>query len=118
MSLKSSLCASLGSFRKKFLHSGIIIDEYLRMQHPWHVDLSRINVPILQWHGEDDRIISIGSARGLAASLPNVTFRGFPGLGRFMVYKVWREFLTELLELPEPKRATRSGALPATAGPV
>lgn len=101
-----------------FQGARIIIDEYLRMQHPWHVDLSRINVPILHWHGEDDRIISIGSARGLAASLPNVTFRSFPGLGRFMVYKVWREFLTELLELPEPKSTTRSGALPATAGPV
>ena len=70
------------------------------MQHPWHVDLSRITVPILHWHGEDDRIISIGSARGLAASLPNVTFRSFPGLGRFMVYRVWKAFLTELLELP------------------
>lgn len=83
-----------------FQGARIIIDEYLRMQHPWHVDLSRITVPILHWHGEDDRIISIGSARGLAASMPNVTFRSFPGLGRFMVYRVWKAFLTELLELP------------------
>jgi pimeloyl-ACP methyl ester carboxylesterase/DNA-binding CsgD family transcriptional regulator len=83
-----------------FQGARIIIDEYLRMQHPWHVDLSRIRVPILHWHGEDDRIISIGSARGLAAALPNVTFRSFPGLGRFMVYRVWQAFLTELLELP------------------
>ncbi|HAJ42444.1 MAG TPA: alpha/beta hydrolase, partial [Alcanivorax sp.] len=83
-----------------FQGARIIIDEYLRMQHPWHVDLSRITVPILHWHGEDDRIISIGSARGLAASMPNVTFRSFPGLGRFMVYRVWKAFLTELLESP------------------
>lgn len=77
----------------------IMIDEYLRMQHPWQVDLSKITMPVMQWHGEDDRIISIGSARGLANELPGVRFRSFPGLGRFMVYPMWKEFLTELLEL-------------------
>ncbi len=98
-----------------FQGARIIIDEYLRMQHPWHVDLSRITVPITQWHGEDDRVISIGSARGLAASLPNVNFRSFPGLGRFMIYQVWKDFLTELLELPaESARPTRR-RLPTTA---
>ena len=90
-----------------FQGARILIDEYIRMQHPWLVDLKQIKVPILHWHGEDDRIISIGSARGLAGDLPNARFRSFPGLGRFMIYKVWREFLTELLELPgqpAPKR--------------
>ena len=86
--------------RSHFQGARIMIDEYLRMQHPWQVDLSKITMPVMQWHGEDDRIISIGSARGLAGDLPGVRFRSFPGLGRFMVYQVWKEFLTELLELP------------------
>ncbi|MEO1891812.1 MAG: alpha/beta hydrolase, partial [Alcanivorax sp.] len=77
-------------------------------------DLKQIKVPILHWHGEDDRIISIGSARGLAGDLPNARFRSFPGLGRFMIYKVWREFLTELLELPaEPAPGLRQVAATA-----
>ncbi len=101
-----------------FQGARIIIDEYLRMQHPWHVDLSRITVPITHWHGEDDRIISIGSARGLAGGLPNVRFRSFPGLGRFMVYQVWREFLTELLDLPAaPKTVTNKGLISAAEHP-
>ena len=70
------------------------------MQEPWQVDLGTISIPVLQWHGEDDRIISIGSARGLASSIPNVRFRSFPGYGRFMVYTHWQDFLVELLELP------------------
>lgn len=86
--------------RSHFQGARIMIDEYLRMQHPWQVDLSKITMPVMQWHGEDDRIISIGSARGLAGVLPGVRFSSFPGLGRFMVYQVWKEFLTELLELP------------------
>jgi len=98
-----------------FQGARILIDEYIRMQHPWLVDLKQINIPILHWHGEDDRIISIGSARGLAGDLPNLRFRSFPDLGRFMIYKVWREFLTELLELPaEP--APRPRRVTATAG--
>jgi pimeloyl-ACP methyl ester carboxylesterase len=97
-----------------FQGARILIDEYIRMQHPWLVDLKQIKVPILHWHGEDDRIISIGSARGLAGDLPNARFRSFPGLGRFMIYKVWREFLTELLELPAqpaPKRQRLSATI-------
>jgi len=86
--------------RSHFQGARIMIDEYLRMQHPWQVDLGKITMPVMQWHGEDDRIISIGSAEGLAGDLPGVRFRSFPGLGRFMVYPMWKEFLTELLELP------------------
>ena len=97
-----------------FQGARILIDEYIRMQHPWHVDLSSITVPIMHWHGEDDRIISIGSARGLANDLPNARFRSFPDLGRFMIYKVWREFLIELLELPAEPAPTPE-RLPATA---
>ncbi|WP_414431412.1 alpha/beta hydrolase [Alcanivorax sp. IL2] len=86
--------------RSHFQGARIMIDEYLRMQHPWQVDLSKITMPVMQWHGEDDRIISIGSARGLAGDLPGVRLRSFPGLGRFMVYPMWKDFLTELLDLP------------------
>ena len=86
--------------RSHFQGARILIEEYLRMQKPWQVDLGKIRIPVMQWHGEDDRIISIGSARGLASELPDNRFRSFPGKGRFMVYSVWKAFLSELLELP------------------
>jgi len=36
----------------------------------------------------------------LASDIPGVAFRSFAGLGRFMIYAVWEDFLSELLELP------------------
>ncbi len=86
--------------RSHFQGAKILIDEYLRLQFPWKVPLGNITIPVLHWHGEDDRIISIGSARGLASDIPGVRFRSVPGMGRFMIYAVWEAFLSELLELP------------------
>jgi len=92
--------------RSHFQGAKILIDEYLRLQFPWKVDLGDITIPVIHWHGEDDRIISIGSARGLASEIPGVKFRSFAGMGRFMIYAVWEDFLSELLELPA---ATENG---------
>ena len=82
-------------------HQGadVIVNEYQLLQEPWNVELSNINIPVLLWHGEDDPTISIGSARTLAAAIPNATFKSLPGHGRLLVHDVWREFLTALLEL-------------------
>ena len=82
-----------------------MMEEYLNHLKPLGVDLKQITVPILQWHGETDGIISIEGARHLAADLPNVQFRSFPEQGHFMVYDLWQDFLTELLELDAPASA-------------
>lgn len=74
-------------------------EEYLNLQFPWGVALDAIRVPTLVWHGQDDAIISIGSARAMAASMPAADFRCLPGHGHFLVYDVWKDFLTALLEL-------------------
>lgn len=91
---------------RHFQGARMLIDEYLNLQHPWQTDLAKISIPTLLWHGEDDAIISIGSARSMAASIPVARFRAIPGQGRFLVFDVWTDFLSELLELP------------ATAAPV
>ena len=75
------------------------MEEYLNHLNPLGADVSKITVPVLQWHGETDAIISIDGARGLAAEIPNVTFKSFPELGHFMVYDLWKDFLVELLAL-------------------
>ncbi|MGH8491734.1 MAG: alpha/beta fold hydrolase [Moraxellaceae bacterium] len=86
--------------QRHFQGARILIDEYIHLQHPWQVDLSRISIPTLLWHGEDDAIISIGSARSLAASIPIARFRAIPEQGRFLVFDMWTDFLSELLALP------------------
>lgn len=83
-------------------------EEYLHLQQPWQVDLGKIRIPALVWHGADDAIISVGSARAMAATMPTATFRALPGHGRFLVFDVWKEFLTELLQLPADN-AARAG---------
>lgn len=85
---------------RQFQGAAVQIEEYLRLQHPWGVNLADIRVPLTIWHGEDDRAISIGSARALAATMPQARFKALPGQGHFMVYDFWREFLSELLQLP------------------
>lgn len=99
-----------------FQGARIIIDEYLRLQQSWGVDLSRINVPVLMWHGEEDRVISVGGARALARDIPGAHFRAVPGQGRFLIYQVWQDFLTELLALPQTApELRRTPSLPASA---
>ncbi|MDQ8038523.1 MAG: alpha/beta fold hydrolase [Pedobacter sp.] len=88
---------------RHFQGARILIDEYINLQHSWQTDLAQIRIPTLLWHGEDDAIISIGSARSLAASIPVARFRAIPGQGRFLVFDMWKEFLSELLELPADK---------------
>lgn len=99
-----------------FQGARIIIDEYLRLQQSWGVDLGRISVPVLMWHGEDDRVISLGGARALARDIPGAQFRALPGQGRFLIYQVWQDFLTELLALPQATSGIRNThSLPASA---
>ncbi len=86
---------------RHFQGAQVQIEEYLRLQQPWQVDLGQIRMPVLLWHGEDDRSISLGSARALAAAIPGVHFKALPGQGRFLIYDVWRDFLSALLELSE-----------------
>ncbi len=77
----------------------IVINEYQWLQDDWGVDLTKIAIPTLMWHGEDDPTVSINSARATAAVIPNAVFKSLPGHGKFLVHSVWEEFLTALLEL-------------------
>lgn len=86
--------------RSHFQGARVMMEEYLNHLKPLGVDPGKITIPVLQWHGETDGIVSIDGARGLAAEIPNVRFRSFPEYGHFMVYDLWKDFLTELLGLP------------------
>jgi pimeloyl-ACP methyl ester carboxylesterase/DNA-binding CsgD family transcriptional regulator len=86
---------------RHFQGARMVIEEYLNLQHPWGIDLAHIRVPTLIWHGADDAIISAGSAQSMAARIPGAVFKTLPGHGHFMVFDVWREFVAELLGLPE-----------------
>ncbi|MBL4570886.1 MAG: alpha/beta fold hydrolase [Alcanivorax sp.] len=85
--------------RSHFQGARVMMEEYLNHLRPLGEDPGKIRIPVLQWHGETDGIVSIDGARALAADIPNVRFRSFPELGHFMIYDLWKDFLTELLDL-------------------
>lgn len=85
--------------RSHFQGARVMMEEYLNHLRPLGEDPGEIRIPVLQWHGETDAIVSIGGARSLAEDIPNVRFRAFPELGHFMIYDLWQDFLTELLDL-------------------
>ncbi|MZR62079.1 alpha/beta fold hydrolase [Alcanivorax sp. DP30] len=85
--------------RSHFQGARVMMEEYLNHLRPLGVDPGKIQIPVLQWHGETDGIVSIDGARSLAAEIPNVRFRSFPDLGHFLIYDLWQDFLTELLAL-------------------
>jgi pimeloyl-ACP methyl ester carboxylesterase/DNA-binding CsgD family transcriptional regulator len=83
---------------RQYQGAEVIVNEYMLLQEPWNVDFSCINIPVLLWHGEDDPTISIGSARALAAAIPNASIEGLAGHGRLLVHDVWRDFLVALMK--------------------
>lgn len=85
--------------RSHFQGARVMMEEYLNHLRPLGADPSQIRLPVLQWHGESDGIVSIDSARALAAEIPDVRFRSFPEHGHFMIYDLWKDFLNELLGL-------------------
>ena len=38
---------------------------------PWGFDLAAVQVPVLLWHGEQDRNVPVASGRYLASAFPN-----------------------------------------------
>lgn len=77
----------------------IVVTEYMLVMQSWPVNLARIQVPTLMWHGTDDPTISLGSARALAACIPGVAFRELDGHGHFAAHDVWTDFVSALLAL-------------------
>jgi pimeloyl-ACP methyl ester carboxylesterase/DNA-binding CsgD family transcriptional regulator len=85
----------------------IVVTEYMLVMQSWQVDLAKIQVPVLMWHGENDPTVSIGSACALAQQIPGVVFKQLPEHGHFLVHDIWTDFLEALLEIPGNDGSTR-----------
>jgi pimeloyl-ACP methyl ester carboxylesterase len=46
------------------------IDDVLAFRRPWGFELSKVNVPVLLWHGEDDMFTPVGHTYWLAKQIP------------------------------------------------
>lgn len=68
--------------------------------HPWGFPLEEISVPVSIWHGDMDASMPLSMAESLAQSIPDCKLRVIPGEGHFLLFKYWREILTDLLQPP------------------
>ncbi len=59
--------------------------EIMRLVRPWGFDIRDITVPVLVWHGEEDRMMTIEPARRMARRLKHCTATFYPGDGHFSV---------------------------------
>ena len=50
---------------------------------PWGFDPATIRIPVTLFHGEEDAVVPAGMTRSLAAAIPGVQARFFPGEGHY-----------------------------------
>ncbi len=73
------------------------IDDALALCSPWGFSLSGIHVPVLLWHGEDDRFSPVTHAFWLAGRIPGAQLRVGHGAGHFGALKVVPDVLAWLI---------------------
>jgi pimeloyl-ACP methyl ester carboxylesterase len=74
-----------------------LLDELAILASPWPFELRDVRVPVLLWHGTDDRSTPIHIARTIATALPRCEQRVYEGAGHLLVHDHWAEIFAALL---------------------
>lgn len=70
----------------------------LRLEaRPWDLPLAAISVPVVLWHGAEDRVVPPAAARHLVEAIPGARAEIVPGAGHFMIFDRWAEILRWLV---------------------
>ena len=72
------------------------IDDVVALRRPWGVDLSRVEAPVLLWHGADDMFSPVAHTRWLAKEIPGATLKVQPGAAHFEAVEILPSVLTWL----------------------
>jgi pimeloyl-ACP methyl ester carboxylesterase len=84
------------------------IDDSLAFCAPWGFDPSRIEVPVLLWHGEDDVFSPVAHTRWLAARIPGAISVVSPGAAHFDALRVAPDVLSWLIRRDQIGWGSRS----------
>jgi pimeloyl-ACP methyl ester carboxylesterase len=66
---------------------------------PWGFDVSEIKVPVVIWHGDDDRNAPLSHAQALAAAIPHAELVVWTGMGHLTAIDRLDDVLGRLLEV-------------------
>jgi pimeloyl-ACP methyl ester carboxylesterase len=79
----------------------------------WGFDPADVELPVLLWHGMEDRNAPPSMARALQARLPSGRLQVFPGEGHLCLYGHWEEILETLASgVMEPLHSPRHSRNP------
>lgn len=62
------------------------VGDMRKLAHPWGFDLGDVDVPVVLWHGQEDRNTPIAMGRYLARSLPKAILHEVPGHGHLLSF--------------------------------
>jgi pimeloyl-ACP methyl ester carboxylesterase len=92
----------VGSYYDRGFYPEGVIRHYLAImtQKDRTADLSRITVPTMVVHGDDDPMVPLAGGEATAAAIPNATLKVFKGMGHVMpnLNAYWADILDELVE--------------------
>ena len=66
---------------------------------PWDFDVSQITVPVVIWHGDDDRNAPLSHAQALAAKIPNAELVVWTGMGHLTSIERGTDVLAKLIQV-------------------
>jgi pimeloyl-ACP methyl ester carboxylesterase len=73
------------------------VDDMLALRADWGFRLEHIDVPVLLWHGADDRFSPVGHTRWLAERIPGAQMEVQPGAAHFAAIQVMPRIIRWLI---------------------
>jgi pimeloyl-ACP methyl ester carboxylesterase len=73
-----------------------VVDEALLFTKPWGFALEDIRVPVLLWHGSEDRNAPLSMAKEMERRIPDCTPTYYEGEGHLYFLKRWPEIARAL----------------------
>lgn len=70
-----------------------IAREVLLFARNWEVDLSKVNMPVRIWYGENDPLVGPAAAAKLITLLPHAELTTVPAAGHYLLYSHWQDIL-------------------------
>jgi pimeloyl-ACP methyl ester carboxylesterase len=73
--------------------------EVVMFTRPWDFDVAEITVPVVIWHGDDDRNAPLSHAQALAGRIPNAELIVWSGMGHLTSIERGKDILGHLIEV-------------------